>query len=337
MEISNNYPLQELNTFGIKAFAEEYIEIHTINELETILKTVPHKPKFILGGGSNLLITQDINALVIKISINGKRIIKEDETHVWIEGNAGENWHQFVLWTIENNWGGLENLSYIPGQVGTTPIQNIGAYGVEIKDHLEWCNTLSMDGTTHRKFSAEDCKFSYRESIFKQEEKNQWIITSVVFKLTKIDHQLKTDYGAIEEELKSQQISTPTLKDVSSAVTRIRMSKLPNPEEIGNSGSFFKNPIISLSLFNKLKVDFPNLPHYPIDDNHVKVPAGWLIEHTGYKGFRRGDAGVHKQQALVLVNYGNANGEQILALAREIQEKVFEKFGIKIETEVNIL
>lgn len=295
------------------------------------------KKKFILGGGSNMLLTQDIDALVIHIDLKGKRILKEDDDFVWIESMAGENWHEFVLWTIDQNFGGLENMSLIPGNVGTTPVQNIGAYGTEIKDTFVSCDAMKIDDQTLRTFSKEDCRFGYRESIFKQEAKDQYIITSVVFKLTKRNHNLNTSYGDITKELALQNVTVPTLKDISNAVIAIRQSKLPDPKVLGNSGSFFKNPVISRSHFEKVQAQFPEIKFFEVSPTEVKVPAGWLIEQAGYKGFRKGDAGVHKNQALVLVNYGSATGQEILALSREVQQAVFDKYSIAIEAEVNVI
>jgi UDP-N-acetylmuramate dehydrogenase len=283
------------------------------------------------------LLTKDIQALVIHIDLKGKKIIKEDDDFVWVEGQAGENWHEFVLWTIDQDFGGLENMSLIPGNVGTTPIQNIGAYGAEIKDTFEYCEAIEIASEEMKVFTKEDCHFGYRESIFKNEVKDQYIITSVVFKLTKRNHTINTSYGDITAELAKNNIQNPTLKDVSNAVIAIRQSKLPDPKELGNSGSFFKNPIISRSLFEKVKAEFPDIKHYDVSEDLVKVPAGWLIEQAGFKGKRIGDAGVHKNQALVLVNYGNATGQEILDLARKIQRTVFLRYGIAIEAEVNVI
>jgi UDP-N-acetylmuramate dehydrogenase len=274
---------------------------------------------------------------VIHIDLKGKRIVKEDDDFVWVESMAGENWHEFVLWTIDQNFGGLENMSLIPGNVGTTPVQNIGAYGTEIKDTFVSCDAMKIDDQTMRTFSKEDCRFGYRESIFKQEAKNQYIITSVVFKLTKHNHKINTSYGDITKELALQNVTDPSLKDVSNAVIAIRQSKLPDPKVLGNSGSFFKNPVISRSHFEKVQAQFPEIKFFEVSPTEVKVPAGWLIEQAGYKGFRKGDAGVHKNQALVLVNYGSATGQDILALSREVQQAVFDKYSIAIEAEVNVI
>ncbi len=335
--MQSNFSLKSFNTFGIEAKAKNFVAVHSLDELKTVLVEHAAEPKFILGGGSNMLLTQDIEALVIHIDLKGKRILKEDDDFVWVESMAGENWHEFVLWTIDQNFGGLENMSLIPGNVGTTPVQNIGAYGTEIKDTFVSCDAMKIDDQTMRTFSKEDCRFGYRESIFKQEAKDQYIITSVVFKLTKRNHNINTSYGDITKELALQNVTVPTLKDVSNAVIAIRQSKLPDPKVLGNSGSFFKNPVISRSHFEKVQVQFPEIKFFEVSPTEVKVPAGWLIEQAGYKGFRKGDAGVHKNQALVLVNYGSATGQDILALSREVQQAVFDKYSIAIEAEVNVI
>ncbi len=337
MEILQNFSLKKHNTFGIEAKAQEFVAVHSVDELQHVLKENTSKKKFILGGGSNMLLTKDIDALVIHVDLKGKKITKEDENHVWVESQAGENWHEFVLWTIYQNFGGLENMSLIPGNVGTTPVQNIGAYGTEIKDTFDSCEAMEISTQKMRTFNHAECNFGYRESIFKQEVKDQFIITSVIFKLTKKNHIIKTSYGDIIAELTTQNITEPTLKDVSNAVIAIRRSKLPDPKELGNSGSFFKNPIVLKTDFEPIHAKFPEMKFYEISPTEVKVPAGWLIEQAGFKGKRFGDAGIHKNQALVLVNYGNATGQEILAVSKAIQQTVFDKFGIHIEAEVNVI
>lgn len=337
MELHENFSLKNFNTFGIEAKAKKFVAVHSIADLRSILEQYPNEEKFILGGGSNMLLTKDIDALVIHIDLKGKKIIKEDDNYVWVESQAGENWHEFVLWTIDQNFGGLENMSLIPGNVGTTPVQNIGAYGTEIKDTFVSCEAMKISNQEMKTFSKEDCHFGYRESVFKNEVKNQYIITSVVFKLTKQNHKINISYGDIALQLSNKNIQNPTLKDVSNAVIAIRQSKLPDPKELGNSGSFFKNPIILKTDFEKIHQKFPEMKYYEVSDTEVKVPAGWLIEQAGFKGKRFGDAGIHKNQALVLVNYGNATGQEILNVARLIQATVFETFGITIEAEVNII
>jgi len=337
MEIQTNFSLKNFNTFGIEARAKQFVAVHSIAELGAVLQEYKTEKKFILGGGSNMLLTQDIDALVIHVDLKGKKIIKETDDFVWVESQAGENWHEFVLWTIEQNFGGLENMSLIPGNVGTTPVQNIGAYGTEIKDTFESCEAMKIENQEMKTFTKAECHFGYRESVFKNEVKGQYIITSVIFKLTKQNHNINISYGDIKAELAKNNAETPTLRDVSNAVIAIRQSKLPDPKELGNSGSFFKNPILLKSDFEKIHQKFPEMKYYEVSATEVKVPAGWLIEQAGFKGKRFGDAGIHKNQALVLVNYGNASGQEILNVSKNIQETVFKTFGIAIEAEVNII
>ena len=337
MNISNNISLKSFNTFGIEAFAKQFVNITSTEELLEVLESKQFPDKFILGGGSNMLLTQDIDALVIHINTKGKDIIREENDHVYVKIQAGENWHEFVLWCIDNGFGGVENLSLIPGNVGTSPIQNIGAYGVELKDVFVECEAINVDDFTINTFQKEDCNFGYRNSIFKHEEKGKYIITNVTFKLTKANHKLNTSYGAISSELNEKNINLPTIKDVSDAVINIRQSKLPDPKEIGNSGSFFKNPVITLEIFEKLQANFPEIPSYVVSENERKIPAGWLIEKAGFKGKRFGDYGVHKKQALVLVNYGSAKGSDILKLSKLIQKTIKRIFNITLEAEVNVI
>ena len=335
MKIQQNISLKNYNTFGISVNAKRFISITSVYELQQLLKT--EKNLFLLSGGSNMLLTKDIETLVVHIAIEGVSIDHEDEDAIYLTVNSGENWHEFVLWCISNNYGGLENLSLIPGNVGTSPIQNIGAYGVEVKDTITKVEGLEIETGKLVSFSNEACKFGYRNSIFKNTHKGKIILTAVGFKLTKKNHQLNTSYGAIETELASKKILKPTLKNVSDAVIAIRKSKLPDPKELGNSGSFFKNPVISKELFLEIQKENPKIPNYPISENEVKIPAGWLVEQSGFKGKRFGAAGVHEKQALVLVNYGNATGEEIHQLAKKIQTTVFKNFGIPLEIEVNVL
>ncbi|OIQ16264.1 MAG: UDP-N-acetylenolpyruvoylglucosamine reductase [Flavobacterium sp. MedPE-SWcel] len=337
MEIQSCYPLKEYNTFGIAANAKEFTAVHTIDELTEVLKENTSKQLFILGGGSNMLLTQDIDALVIHVDLKGIKTTQQENDFVHVEAMAGENWHEFVLHCIDNNFGGLENLSLIPGNVGTTPIQNIGAYGTEIKDTFVSCQVIEIATQKIVTFTKEECQFGYRDSIFKGELKDKYIITSVVFKLTKVNHKINTAYGDITTELTKNNITTPTIKDVSNAVITIRQSKLPDPKELGNSGSFFKNPIITKEAFDRVYSLHPGMPHYVVSDTTVKVPAGWLIEQSGFKGKRFDDAGVHTKQALVLVNYGTATGQELLNLSKKIQDTVYKNFGIRIEAEVNII
>jgi UDP-N-acetylmuramate dehydrogenase len=335
--IQHNISLKPYNTFGIDVQAKQFVSISSTNELIAILKANPNTEKLLLGGGSNMLLTQDVEKLVIHLNLKGKTEISKTEHHVLIEANAGENWHEFVLWSINQGFGGLENMSLIPGNVGTSPIQNIGAYGVELKDTFVSCKALNIETLEVEEFTNEECKFGYRNSIFKNESKGKYIILSVIFKLTHSSHHLKVDYGAIKDELSQKNISNPTIKNVSDAVIAIRQSKLPDPKEIGNSGSFFKNPVILKEDFNKLLKNFPKAPSYKVSETEVKVPAGWLIETTGFKGKTFGNYGVHKKQALVLVNYGGATGTEILNLSKLIQETVKRIFEIEIEAEVNVL
>jgi UDP-N-acetylmuramate dehydrogenase len=337
MEILHNFSLQKYNTFGIEAKAKQFVAVHSTEDLKTILQENKSHRKFILGGGSNMLLTKDIDALVIHIDLKGKKIIAENDDFVWVESQAGENWHQFVLWAIDQNFGGLENMSLIPGNVGTTPVQNIGAYGAEIKDTFVSCEAMTRTDQKIKTFTKDDCHFGYRESVFKNEVKDQYVITSVVFKLTKRNHKINISYGDITTELEKNKIIHPTLKEVSNAVIAIRQSKLPDPKELGNSGSFFKNPIVLKSDFEKIHQQFPEMKYYDISETEVKVPAGWLIEQAGFKGKRFGNAGIHKNQALVLVNYGNATGQEILNISKDIQQTIFKTFGIHIEAEVNVI
>jgi UDP-N-acetylmuramate dehydrogenase len=336
LNISHHISLKNYNTFGIDVTAKDFIAVTTTNELLKVLQ-LNNQNLFILGGGSNMLLTKNIeNELVVHVNIKGKTIIKENDDFAWVTVNAGENWHDFILWSLDKGYGGLENMSLIPGNVGTAPIQNIGAYGKELKDNFIECSAIEIATSKSKTFSKVACKFEYRNSIFKNELKGQYIITSVTFKLTKKNHDLNTGYGAIENELKNQNIVSPTLKEISNAVIAIRQSKLPDPKVLGNSGSFFKNPVISQTEFEQFIAKFPEAPSYRVSDSKVKVPAGWLIEQAGFKGKQFGDAGVHKNQALVLVNYGNASGKEIWDLAMKIKNSVFKQFGIEIRPEVNI-
>lgn len=337
MQIQQNISLKQYNTFGIDAKAKYFVSVNSVSELQQVLELKEYPNKFILGGGSNMLLTKDIDSLVIHVNNKGTEIISKSNGTVIVKANAGENWHEFVLWCLERNFGGVENLSLIPGNVGSAPIQNIGAYGVELKDIFVSCEAIDIKTHKLKTFTKSDCRFDYRESIFKNDLKGLCVITSVTFQLSSNQHKLHTDYGAISTELKNMKVEFPTIVDISKAVIAIRQSKLPDPKEIGNSGSFFKNPIISIEHFNSLKAIFPDIPSYIVSENEVKVPAGWLIEKAGFKGKTFDNYGVHKKQALVLVNYGGAKGMDILNLARLIQKTVNRIFNIKIETEVNII
>lgn len=333
--ISENISLKNYNTFGISVNAKRFISINLVEELQQLL--FKEKELFLLSGGSNMLFTKDIEKLVTHINIKGISIENEDENFVEVTVNAGENWDEFVLWCVNKNYGGLENLSLIPGKVGTCPMQNIGAYGVEVKDTITKVSVLEIETGKIKSFSNEECKFDYRNSIFKKEVKDKYIIISVSFKLTKKHHVFHTSYGAIETELSLKEIINPNLKDISDAVIAIRKSKLPDPKKLGNSGSFFKNPLITVKHFENLQKKFPTIPSYIISETELKIPAGWLIEQAGFKGKRFGNCGVHEKQALVLVNYGNAAGIEILNLAKMIQKTILEKFEIELEIEVNII
>lgn len=337
MEISRNASLKSFNTFGIDVKAKSLVAVKSIDELITVLQNNYSEDLLILGGGSNMLLTKDVDVNVIHIDIKGIEVVRETEEFVFVKASAGENWHQFVLYTLENNWGGLENLSLIPGNVGTSPIQNIGAYGVELKDLFVSCEAIDVQTLEIENFTAAECEFDYRNSIFKHKVKGKYIITNVVFKLSKINHKLLTNYGAINEAIKDMGIENPGIRDVSNAVIKIRQQKLPDPKELGNSGSFFKNPVITFEEFEILRAQFPEIPNYILGKGFVKIPAGWLIDKAGLKGYREGDAGVHKNQALVLVNYGNATGKDILNLAKKIQAEILNTFNISLEPEVNII
>ncbi len=337
MKIKQNISLKPYNTFGLDALASHFVEVSTMEDLRQVLTLKNYPNKLVLGGGSNMLLTQNFNGLVIHINLKGIEIVSENDDFVFVKAAAGEVWHEFVMYCIHNDFGGVENLSLIPGNVGTAPIQNIGAYGVELKDVFYACEAISIENQTIETFKKTDCHFDYRNSIFKNEAKGKYIITSVTFQLTKRNHQLHIHYGTIASELEAMQIKIPTIQDISKAVIAIRESKLPNPKEIGNCGSFFKNPMVQKSHYQNLLQNFPDMPNYPISNEYVKIPAGWLIEKAGFKGKRFDDYGVHKNQALVLVNYGNAKGSDILKLSELIQKTIERLFGISIEAEVNIL
>lgn len=330
-----NISLKSLNTFGIDATADLFAEVNTVDHLSKIV--AEHKDLFILSGGSNILLTKHISRPVVYLNTKGIEIIKRNADKVLVKAQAGENWHDFVLWCLSNDFGGLENLSLIPGNVGTSPMQNIGAYGVEIKDCFHSLEAMEISTGHIKSFNSKDCLFGYRESVFKNDLKGQFIILNVTFELSVGRHQIHDDYGAIREQLSALGISKPTIHDISNAVIAIRKSKLPDPEEIGNSGSFFKNPVIKIGHFKKLQSENKDVPHYRLSNELIKVPAGWLVEQCGFKGKRFGDAGVHKNQALVLVNHKNAQGSDILDLAKTIQSEVSKRFGINLEMEVNII
>ena len=334
--MKKKFSLKSLNSFGIDVNADNFCSVENLNELFKFLKTKPSN-LFILGGGSNILFTKNVEGTVLHINLKGIEILKESNLFSEVKVSAGENWHDFVLWSIDKNLGGLENLSLIPGNVGTAPIQNIGAYGVELKDNFVSCEAINLSTLEIETFTNLECKFGYRNSIFKSEKRGKYIIISVTFKLTNKNHNIKTSYGDIKKQLEKNSIKHPTIKDISDAVILIRKSKLPDPKVIGNAGSFFKNPIINSKTFSTIIKQFPNIPNYKISKEEIKIPAGWLIEKAGFKGKKFNTYGVHDKQALVLVNYGNASGKEILELSQLIQKTIITIFGIKLEREVNII
>lgn len=338
IQIKENVSLKPYNSFGIDEICAYGTSVAEVAQLTEALHWADAKkiPVLILGGGSNILLTKPFTGLAIRIVCKGKKIRKETNDHVWVEVAAGENWNEFVLSSLAQGWYGLENLTLIPGHVGAAPMQNIGAYGAEAKDFIEEVSYYDRGAGMVKTLLASECHFGYRESVFKHDLKDKAVICSVTFRLSKVP-QLKIEYGDIRNRLAEWNIHDPSPQDVSNAVAHIRKSKLPDPAETGNAGSFFKNPVIGKADFVRLKERFHEMPHYPVDDTQVKVPAGWLIETAGWKGKTLDGYGVHKRQALVLVNYGTAKGAQILALAREIQADIKGKFGIDLQMEVNIL
>ncbi|MFZ4399020.1 MAG: UDP-N-acetylmuramate dehydrogenase [Bacteroidales bacterium] len=336
MQIKENYLLKKLNTFGIQAIAKYFVEINSTEEIQEIInsKLFKENPFLLLGGGSNLLFTKDFDGLVIKINTKGKEIIAVDTEHVYIKVQAGENWESFVDYCVLNNWSGVENLSLIPGIVGTSPVQNIGAYGVEVKDSIEIVEVIRISDGKILELTNSECNFGYRNSIFKQEAKNKYIIISVTFKFSK-KPVLITHYGDILKELENMFVE-PNLENISIAIKNIRHRKLPDPSITGNAGSFFKNPLVSKEKYNELLKDYPKIRAFPSGDD-FKLAAGWLIEKSGWKGKSLGNAAVHHKQALVLINKGNASGIEILNLAKAIQHAVRGLFGVELEMEVNII
>ncbi len=329
-----NYSLKSFNTFGVESYAKDIIFIENEDDLFNL--ELPEKQSYkILGEGSNVLFTKSLDETILKNNIKGIDIIEETEDDVLIKAGAGENWHKLVEWALSNNLCGIENLSLIPGSVGAAPVQNIGAYGVEIKDVLFSVEGVFLMEKKFRIFTHEECQFSYRNSVFKNNLKESFFITQVNLKLSK-KYKINVQYGAIQAELTSRNIIDPTIQDISSVVIHIRNSKLPNPKILGNAGSFFKNSIITNDQFKQLKIRFPDLPSYPEGQNHVKIPSAWLIEQCGWKGVRKNDVGCYENQALVIVNYGNSTGQDILNFSREIQDSVIQKFGLKLIPEVNI-
>ncbi len=339
MTLHENYSLKELTTFHVTAFAKQYAEFASAGELKEILSNPPVKghPFIILGGGSNMLFTGDYNGFILRNAIKGIEPVGEDDAHILVKCNGGEKWHDLVMYCVNHNYGGIENLSLIPGTAGAGPIQNIGAYGVELKDVLTEVEALDIKTLETKKISNAACKFGYRESIFKNEEKGRYVILSITIRLTRNPQKVNVSYGTLSKELETMGVAHPTIKDVSNAVIKIRSSKLPDPGKIGNAGSFFKNPVIPDSAFAKLKSEYPGIISFPSAGGMTKLAAGWLIEQCDWKGKRFGDAGVHKDQALVLVNYGNATGNEIYTLSEQIIESVKIKFGVVLEREVNMI
>jgi UDP-N-acetylmuramate dehydrogenase len=338
MNLLQNISLKPFNTFGIDVSSLFFSAFSNIQELTEVLE-FSEKRKLnclTIGGGSNLLFTKDYDGIILKNELDGIQLVSENDDYYFVKAAAGVVWHNFVLHCIENNYGGVENLSLIPGSVGASPLQNIGAYGVELKDIFFELEAFNITTKTIEKFSLNDCNFGYRESVFKQQLKGKYIIVSVTFKLTK-QPVFNTKYGAIEQELEKMGCTELSIKNISNAVINIRSSKLPNPKEIGNAGSFFKNPVIDAEIYVKLVYLHPNIPIYPASDNKYKLAAGWLIEQCGWKGYRKQDAGCHSKQALVLVNYANASGKEIYDLSSEIVASVQQKFGVDLEREVNII
>ncbi|MCB0755552.1 MAG: UDP-N-acetylmuramate dehydrogenase [Flavobacteriales bacterium] len=334
--IEQNVSLRPYNTFGLDAQAKLMARVNSIQALQEVLadSRLKSEERFILGGGSNILLTRNVDGLVIKNEIDGIEVIDETPSHFLVKSGAGVVWHELVMHCIANNYAGIENLSLIPGNVGAAPMQNIGAYGVELKDVFHSLKAVDMASGSVHSFSSSDCDFGYRESVFKRKLKGQFVITSVTLKLSK-NPNVNTSYGAIEQELEAMRISSPTIKEVSQAVINIRQSKLPDPKELGNSGSFFKNPVVPTSKYEELKSQHPNIPGYPAGEN-TKLAAGWLIEQCGWKGKVVGNTGSHAKQALVLVNYGNATGVEIFELSEQIMQSVYDTFGVQLEREVNV-
>ncbi|MEP6949855.1 MAG: UDP-N-acetylmuramate dehydrogenase [Ginsengibacter sp.] len=340
MQVQENFKLRKYNTFGIDVSAKYFSTFTSLEELELLSEDSKNMGRaMILGGGSNILFTKNFDGLLLKNDIPGIAVVNEDDDYVYVKAGAGVNWHSFVMHCVDHNYGGIENLSLIPGNVGASPMQNIGAYGVEIKDVFYELEAFHMQDKVQQIFSIGDCKFGYRESIFKKKYKGMFAILNVTFRLRK-NPVFNISYGAIEEELQKMHVDALSIRAISAAIINIRTSKLPDPSLTGNAGSFFKNPVITkheLHKLNEWEKSGAEMPFFKIDEESFKIPAGWLIEQCGWKGYRKGDAGCYEKQALVLVNYGGANGKEILDLSEEIKTSVREKFGITLETEVNII
>ena len=333
--IRKNISLKKYNSFNIDVNAKEFVEVNSKDELIEIANRTRDKNVLYLGGGSNILFTRDFDGIVIHLNIKGVQFEKTNSDQTVVQANAGENWNNFVEFCIKNNLGGIENLSMIPGNVGSAPVQNIGAYGVELKDVFLTCEVFNKNDLSIKIYNLEDCKFEYRNSIFK--ENKNLIILSVRLKLKNKNHKINSSYGGINDELKKLKISKPTIKDISNVVCSIRKRKLPDPKKIGNAGSFFKNPVVKKDKLEWIKKYFNDVPSYKLDDKNYKIPAAWLIESAGLKGKELDGFGIHKTQPLVLVNYGGAKGEDIYKLSLSIKEIIFKIFKIELETEVNII
>jgi UDP-N-acetylmuramate dehydrogenase len=339
LSIQKQINLQPYNTFGIQAYAKYFTIVRSMDDIEELIQSeiFTNEKYFFIGGGSNILLTRDFDGLIIKIELKGIETLHEDEDNITVRVQAGENWHAFVQFCVAHNYGGVENLSLIPGTVGAAPMQNIGAYGVEIKDIINSVEAVEIASRSIKNFNNAECHFGYRESIFKQEARDKYIISSVTLTLTKKNHKYHVSYGAIRDTLKQQGVEDITVKAVSDAVIFIRQTKLPDPSRIGNAGSFFKNPSIQADLLDLIKKDHPTIPTFPSENKLIKIPAAWLIEQCGWKGKTFDNIGVHKDQALVLVNYGGGKGENIWQLAMKIQQSVREKFNITLQPEVNVI
>lgn len=336
--VKENFSLIRFNTFGVDLSCKYFADIGSEKDIQSLIsdKKYSASPKFVLGGGSNILFTKNFDGIVLHNCFEGIGVVSVDDDYAFVKAGAGEIWHQFVLYCIEKNFGGIENLSLIPGYVGAAPIQNIGAYGEELKNVFHSLTAVDLASGEQKVFSPDECRFGYRDSIFKREAKNKYMITDVTLRLNK-HPKINTTYGAIEKELEAMKITSPTIRDVSNAVIKIRQGKLPDPKVIGNCGSFFKNPVVSMDKYDRLKKIFPEVVAYPAQGDTMKLSAGWMIEQCGWKGKRSGNVGMHKDQALVLVNYGEATGRELLTLAAQVQTSVKENFGIVMEAEVNVL
>jgi UDP-N-acetylmuramate dehydrogenase len=336
MKIQKDISLLPFNTFGIPVAAAYFAEVHSVEELREALRS-GMRPVFVLGGGSNVVFTRDVEGLVLKNALRGIEVVRRFKNKIWVTIGGGEVWHEFVLWAVKNGYGGVENLSLIPGSVGAAPVQNIGAYGVELKDVFVGLKAVELTTGKEKYFSRAECQFGYRDSFFKKEGKGKYCIKSVTLSLTVNNHRINISYGDLRKTLEASGITSPTIADVSRAVIEIRSSKLPDPVKIGNCGSFFKNPETARSVLERIRQTHPNAPHFDLPNGKVKIPAGWLIEQCGWKGKRVGNTGCYEKQALVLVNHGGATGEEVKSLAFAIIESVEQKFGIRLEPEVNII